>query len=200
MSKTQIKRGKAPPRRPARAPKKRKTIKTSRLNAVINALPISPQRLQKVANWTIGLSLFAVAGIAAHATGVTAKALALGLRPIVVLNLEHYFDPLLQMLRQAADQRRPCAARAHHDVVVGGLQVLGALGLVGADGVQLVGEGVQAAAGESSGGGSADEAAAADAAGHQGVFESVQGVLVHGHSIRPFVCLNACSAGGCTTR
>jgi cell division protein FtsQ len=73
MSKTQIKRGKAPPRRPSRAPKKRKTIKTSRLNAVINALPISPQRLQKVANWTIGLSLFAVAGIAAHATGVTAK-------------------------------------------------------------------------------------------------------------------------------
>ena len=73
MSKTQIKRGKAPPRRPARAPKKRKTIKTSRLNAVINALPISPQRLQRLANWTIGLSLFAVAGIAAHATGVTAK-------------------------------------------------------------------------------------------------------------------------------
>ncbi|OHD10172.1 cell division protein FtsQ/DivIB [Sphingopyxis sp. RIFCSPHIGHO2_12_FULL_65_19] len=73
MSKTQIKRGKAPPRRPARTPKKRKTIKTSRLNAVINALPISPQRLQKLANWTIGLSLCAVAALAAHATGVTAK-------------------------------------------------------------------------------------------------------------------------------
>lgn len=73
MSKTQIKRGKAPPRRPARSPKKRKTIKTSRLNAIINALPISPQRLQKVANWTIGLSLCAVVAIGAHATGVTAK-------------------------------------------------------------------------------------------------------------------------------
>ena len=68
-----IKRPTSAPRRPARAPKKRKTIKTSRLNAVINALPISPQRLQQVANWTIGLGLFAVLGLAAHATGVTAK-------------------------------------------------------------------------------------------------------------------------------
>ena len=73
MSKTQIKRGKAPPRRPARAPKKRRKIQQSRLNAIINALPVSPQRLQQVANWTIGLSLCAVAAIAAHATGVTAK-------------------------------------------------------------------------------------------------------------------------------
>ena len=73
MSKTQIKRGKAPPRRPARAPKKRRRVQTSRLNAIINALPISPQRLQKIANWTVGLSLCAVAAIAAHATGVTAK-------------------------------------------------------------------------------------------------------------------------------
>ena len=73
MSKTQIKRGKAPPRRPARAPKKRRKVQTSRLNAIINALPISPQRLQKVANWTIGLSLCAVVAIGAHATGVTAK-------------------------------------------------------------------------------------------------------------------------------
>ena len=73
MSSTKIKRAKAPPRRPSRAPKKRKTIKTSRVNAIMNALPISPQRLQRLANWTIGLSLFAVAGIAAHATGVTAK-------------------------------------------------------------------------------------------------------------------------------
>ena len=73
MSNTRIKRGSSPPRRPARAPKKRRKVQTSRLNAVINALPISPQRLQKLANWTIGLSLFAVAGIAAHATGVTAK-------------------------------------------------------------------------------------------------------------------------------
>ncbi|MEI4509013.1 cell division protein FtsQ/DivIB [Sphingopyxis sp. CCNWLW253] len=73
MSKTQIKRGKASPRRPARAPKKRRKVQTSRLNAIINALPISPQRLQKVANWTIGLSLCAVVAIGAHATGVTAK-------------------------------------------------------------------------------------------------------------------------------
>ena len=73
MSKTQIKRGKAPPRRPARAPKKRRKVQTSRLNAIINALPISPHRLQKVANWTIGLSLCAVVAIGAHATGVTAK-------------------------------------------------------------------------------------------------------------------------------
>ena len=73
MSKTQIKRGASPPRRPARTPKKRRKVQTSRLNAIINALPISPQRLQKVANWTIGLSLFEVAGLAAHATGVTAK-------------------------------------------------------------------------------------------------------------------------------
>src|SRR3546814_18529347 len=33
----------------------------------------SDLRLQKVANWTIGLSLCAVAAIAAHATGVTPK-------------------------------------------------------------------------------------------------------------------------------
>ena len=73
MSNTRIKRGSSPPRRPARAPKRRRKVQTSRLNAVISALPISPQRLQKVANWTIGLSLFAVAAVAAHATGVTAK-------------------------------------------------------------------------------------------------------------------------------
>ena len=68
-----IKRPTSAPRRPSRAPKKRKTIKTSRINAVINALPISPHRLQKVANWTIGLGLFAVAALGAHATGVSAK-------------------------------------------------------------------------------------------------------------------------------
>ena len=73
MSNTRIKRGSSPPRRPARAPKRRRKVQTSRLNAVINALPISQQQLQKVANWTIGLSLFAVAAVAAHATGVTAK-------------------------------------------------------------------------------------------------------------------------------
>ncbi|WP_260582590.1 cell division protein FtsQ/DivIB [Sphingopyxis sp. PET50] len=68
-----IKRPKSAPRRPARAPKKRKTIRTSRVDAFINALPVSPQRLQQVANWTIGIGLFAVVGLAAHATGVTAK-------------------------------------------------------------------------------------------------------------------------------
>ena len=73
MSNTRIKRGSSPPRRPARAPKRRRKVQTSRLNAVISALPISQQQLQKVANWTIGLSLFAVAAVAAHATGVTAK-------------------------------------------------------------------------------------------------------------------------------
>lgn len=36
---------------------------------------------------------------------ITWKQLGLYVRPIVVLNLEHYFDPLLQMLRQAVDQR-----------------------------------------------------------------------------------------------
>jgi len=73
MSSTKIKRGKAPPRRQARAPKKRRKVQQSRLNAIINALPISPQQLQRVANWTIGLSLVALAGLVAQATGVTAK-------------------------------------------------------------------------------------------------------------------------------
>lgn len=73
MSSTKIKRGKAPPRRPARAPKKRRKVQQSRLNAIINALPVSPRQLQRVANWTIGLSLAALVGLVAHATGVTAK-------------------------------------------------------------------------------------------------------------------------------
>ncbi len=73
MSSTRIKRAKAPPRRPARAPRKRRTVKTSRIDAIINALPISPQALQRTANWTIGLSLAGVLALAAHATGVTAK-------------------------------------------------------------------------------------------------------------------------------
>jgi Cell division septal protein len=73
MSSTRIKRAKAPPRRPARAPKKRRTVKTSRIDAIINALPISPQTLQRTANWMIGLSLAGVLALAAHATGVTAK-------------------------------------------------------------------------------------------------------------------------------
>ncbi|PQM26577.1 cell division protein FtsQ [Sphingopyxis lindanitolerans] len=73
MSSTRIKRGKAPPRRAARAPKKRRKVQTSRLNALINALPVSPATLQRAANWTIGLGLAAAVALAAHATGVTAK-------------------------------------------------------------------------------------------------------------------------------
>jgi len=73
MRSTRIKRAKAPPRRPARAPKKRRTVKTSRIDAIISALPISPQTLQRTANWMIGLSLAGVLALAAHATGVTAK-------------------------------------------------------------------------------------------------------------------------------
>ena len=73
MSSTRIKRGKAPPRRPVRAPKKRRRVQQSRLNMVINALPVSPATLQRIANWTIGLGLAAVIAIGAHAMGVTAK-------------------------------------------------------------------------------------------------------------------------------
>ena len=73
MSSTKIKRGKAPPRRPARAPKKRRKVQQSRLNAIINALPVSPQQLQRVANWTVGLGVAGLVGLVAHATGVTAK-------------------------------------------------------------------------------------------------------------------------------
>lgn len=73
MSSTRIKRGKAPPRRPVRAPKKRRRVQQSRLNMVINALPVTPATLQRIANWTIGLGLAAVIAIGAHATGVTAK-------------------------------------------------------------------------------------------------------------------------------
>ena len=73
MSSTRIKRAKAPPRRPARGSKKRRTVRTSRVDAIINALPISPQALQRVANWTIGLSLAGVLAVGAHATGVTQK-------------------------------------------------------------------------------------------------------------------------------
>ena len=73
MSSTRIKRGKAPPRRPVRAPKKRRRVQQSRLNMVINALPVSPATLQRVANWTIGIGLAAVIALGAHATGVTAK-------------------------------------------------------------------------------------------------------------------------------
>ncbi|HZG32877.1 MAG TPA: cell division protein FtsQ/DivIB [Sphingopyxis sp.] len=73
MSSTRIKRAKAPPRRPSRAPKRRRSVKQSRLNMVINALPISPAQLQRVANWTIGIGLAGVLVIGAEVTGVTAK-------------------------------------------------------------------------------------------------------------------------------
>ena len=73
MSSTKIKRAKAPPRRPSRAPKRRRSVKQSRLNMVINALPISPAQLQRVANWTIGIGLAGVLVLGAEVTGVTAK-------------------------------------------------------------------------------------------------------------------------------
>ena len=73
MSSTRIKRAKAPPRRPSRAPKRRRSVKQSRLNMVINALPISPAHLQRVANWTIGIGLAGVLVLGAEVTGVTAK-------------------------------------------------------------------------------------------------------------------------------
>ena len=73
MSSTRIKRGAAPPRRPVRAPKRRRTVQKSRLNAIINALPVSPATLQRMANWMIGIGLLAAVGVGAHATGVTAK-------------------------------------------------------------------------------------------------------------------------------
>lgn len=73
MSSQKIKRGKAPPRRPVRAPKKRRKVQQSRLDAIINALPISPQRLQRVANWTVGIGLAGLVALIAQATGVTAK-------------------------------------------------------------------------------------------------------------------------------
>lgn len=73
MSSTKIKRAKAPPRRPPRAPKRRRSVKQSRLNMVINALPISPAQLQRVANWTIGIGLAGVLVLGAEVTGVTAK-------------------------------------------------------------------------------------------------------------------------------
>ena len=73
MSSTRIKRAKAPPRRPSRAPKRRRSVKQSRLNMVINALPISPAQIQRVANWTIGIGLAGVLVLGAEVTGVTAK-------------------------------------------------------------------------------------------------------------------------------
>ncbi|WP_288987504.1 cell division protein FtsQ/DivIB [uncultured Sphingopyxis sp.] len=73
MSSTRIKRAKAPPRRPSRAPKRRRSVKQSRLNMVINALPISPAQLQRVANWTIGIGLAGVLVLGAEVTGLTAK-------------------------------------------------------------------------------------------------------------------------------
>ncbi|WP_428683300.1 cell division protein FtsQ/DivIB [Sphingopyxis sp.] len=73
MSSTRIKRAKSPPRRPSRGPQRRRTVQKSRLNTLINALPMSPATLQRAANWTIGIGLAAAVALAAHATGVTAK-------------------------------------------------------------------------------------------------------------------------------
>ena len=73
MSSTRIKRAKAPPRRPSRAPKRRRSVKQSRLNMVINALPISPAQLQRVANWTIGIGLAGVLVLGGEVTGGSAK-------------------------------------------------------------------------------------------------------------------------------
>lgn len=73
MSSTRIKRGKSPPRRPSRAPKKRRSAKASLLDKLIARLPISPKQLQKLANITIGLALFAVLLLAAELSGVNAK-------------------------------------------------------------------------------------------------------------------------------
>src|SRR3546814_7466603 len=67
MSSTRIKRAKSTPRRPARGPKRRRKVQTSRLNAVIKALPARPATLQRVAKWTIGLRLAALVAVGAHA-------------------------------------------------------------------------------------------------------------------------------------
>lgn len=73
MSSTRIKRGKSPPRKPTRAPKKRKSAKPSPLDTLIAKLPISAKQLQKLANITIGVGLFGVVVLAAELTGVNDK-------------------------------------------------------------------------------------------------------------------------------
>lgn len=73
MSSTRIKRGKTPPRRPVRAPAKRRRAGPSRANALLAALPVRPQTLQRIANWTVGICIALMLGFAAHLTGVTRK-------------------------------------------------------------------------------------------------------------------------------
>lgn len=73
MSSTRIKRGKSPPRRPSRAPKKRKSVRPSAVNALIGRLPITSRQLQKLANVTIGAAMLAVAILVGEISGVNAK-------------------------------------------------------------------------------------------------------------------------------
>lgn len=73
MSSTRIKRGKSPPRRPSRAPKKRKPVRPSMMDALIRRLPITQKQLQKLANITIGAGLLGVLLLAAELTGVNAR-------------------------------------------------------------------------------------------------------------------------------
>lgn len=73
MSSTRIKRGKTPPKRPSRAPKKRKSVQKSALNIALNRLPISARHLQKIATFIMG-TLFLVVVIAVmQVTGINAK-------------------------------------------------------------------------------------------------------------------------------
>lgn len=73
MSSTRIKRGKSPPRRPSRAPKKRKPVRPSMMDALIRRLPITQKQLQKLANITIGAGLLGALLLAAELTGVNAR-------------------------------------------------------------------------------------------------------------------------------
>jgi cell division protein FtsQ len=73
MSSTRIKRGKSPPRRPSRAPKKRKTVKKSALNAALNRLPISPRQLQRLATFVMGSLVLIVLISVMQITGINAK-------------------------------------------------------------------------------------------------------------------------------
>ncbi len=76
--------------------------------------------------------------------------------------------------RQPSDQSRACAARADHDVVVCACKLRRALGLVRADGVQFVGQRVQAAACKARGRGGKEEAASVYPTRQKGPFESIQ--------------------------